>query len=86
MEKLLLLWLHNLLLIIINLYIINTGVAGSLSPDIKAGDIVIIDGVDQHNFDVMAFGNPKGYIDNGIEPDKPTIFYSDKKLVEKFLK
>ena len=32
---------------------------------------------------MTAFGSPKGYIDNGIEPDKPTIFYSDKELVDK---
>ena len=32
---------------------------------------------------MTAFGHPKGYIDNGIEPDKPTIFYSDKELVDK---
>ena len=35
---------------------------------------------------MTAFGHPKGYIDNGIEPDKPTIFYSDKELVDKFAK
>ena len=40
----------------------------------------------QHDFDVTAFGNPKGYIDNGTEPNKPTIFNSDKKLVEEFKK
>ena len=67
-------------------YIINVGIAGSLSPVIKAGDIIIADKLVQHDFDVTAFGNPKGYIDNGIEPNKPTIFNSDKKLVEKFKK
>ncbi len=67
-------------------YIVNTGIAGSLSPDIKAGDIIIVNKLVQHDFDVTAFGNPKGYIDNGIEPDKPTVFNSDKKLVEKFKK
>ena len=68
------------------LYIINTGIAGSLSPDIKAGDFIIANKLVQHDFDVTAFGSPKGYIDNGIEPNKPTIFSSDKKLVEKFKK
>ena len=66
------------------IYIINTGIAGSLSPDIKAGDIIIVNKLVQHDFDVTAFGCPKGYINNGIEPNKPTIFHSDKKLVEKF--
>lgn len=68
------------------IYIVNTGIAGSLSSDIKAGDIIIAVNLVQHDFDVTAFGNPKGYIDNGIEPDKPTVFNSDKKLVEKFKK
>ena len=66
-------------------YIINIGIAGSLSSDLKAGDTVVGEKMVQHDFDVTAFGNPKGYIDNGVEPDKPTIFYSDKKLVDKFL-
>lgn len=68
------------------IYILNIGIAGSLSPDIKAGDIIIANKLVQHDFDVTAFGNPKEYIDNGIEPNKPTIFNSDKKLVEKFKK
>ena len=67
-------------------YTVNIGIAGSLSPDIKAGDIIIANRLVQHDFDVTAFGNPKGYIDNGVEPNKPTIFNSDKKLVEKFKK
>lgn len=68
------------------IYIINTGIAGSLTSDLKTGDIIIGKNLVQHDFDVTAFGNPKGYIDNGIEPNKPTIFHSDEKLVEKFKK
>ena len=67
-------------------YIANIGIAGSISPEIKAGDTIIAEKMIQHDFDVTAFGNPKGYIDNGIEPDKPTIFYSDKALVDKYAK
>ncbi|MGN0017723.1 MAG: 5'-methylthioadenosine/adenosylhomocysteine nucleosidase [Candidatus Gastranaerophilaceae bacterium] len=66
------------------IYIINIGIAGGLSPDLKAGDTIIAEKMVQHDFDVTAFGNPKGYIDNGIEPNKPTIFYSDKNLINKF--
>ena len=65
-------------------YIVNTGIAGSLSDKIKAGDIIIAQNMIQHDFDVTAFGNPKGYIDNGIEPDKTTIFHSDEILIGKF--
>lgn len=65
-------------------FIINTGVAGSLSSDLKVGDVVIAEKMVQHDFDVTAFGSPKGYMDNGVEPDKPTIYYSDKKLIDNF--
>ncbi len=68
------------------MYIINIGIAGSLSPNLKAGDTIIAEKMVQHDFDVTAFGNPKGYIDNGIEPNKPTFFYSDKTLINKFSK
>ncbi len=67
-------------------YIINTGIAGSLSNDLNAGSIILANRMVQHDFDVTAFGNPKGYIDNGIEPDKPTIFHSDRTLIDKFKK
>jgi len=67
-------------------YIINIGIAGSLSPYLKAGDTIIAEKMVQHDFDVTAFGNPKGYMDNGIEPNKPTIYYSDKILIDKFMK
>ena len=42
--------------------IINTGVAGSLSSELDIADIVISDGVVQHDFDVSAFGKPLGLI------------------------
>lgn len=67
------------------IYIINIGIAGSLSPDLNAGDTIIAKKMVQHDFDVTAFGHPKGYMDNGIDPDKPTIYYSDKNLKNKFL-
>ena len=42
--------------------IINTGVAGSLCSELDIADIVISDGVVQHDFDVSAFGKPVGLI------------------------
>lgn len=59
--------------------IINTGVAGSLSPDLDISDIVISDSVVQHDFDVSSFGKPVGMI-SGIEMIK---IPSDAQLVEK---
>ena len=67
-------------------FIINTGIAGGLSSDLKVGDTVIAEKMIQHDFDLTAFGNPKGYMDTGIEPDKPTVYYSDKALIDKFIK
>ena len=46
--------------------IINTGVAGSLSTELGIADIVISDGVVQHDFDVSSFGKPVGLI-SGID-------------------
>ena len=42
--------------------IINTGVAGSLSPELGVGDVVIASDVVQHDFDTTAFGDPPGLI------------------------
>ena len=65
-------------------YIINTGVAGGIAKELQVGDIVIGETLVQHDFDASALGYAKGYMCNGIEPDKPTFFYSDKKLTSKF--
>ncbi|MCQ2754186.1 MAG: 5'-methylthioadenosine/adenosylhomocysteine nucleosidase [bacterium] len=64
-------------------FIINTGVAGGVGKGLNIGDIVIAESFIQHDFDASALGYAKGYICNGIENQKPTVFYSDKKLVEK---
>ena len=60
-------------------YIINVGVAGSLSYRLKIGDIVIGKKVVQHDFDITAFGHSKGYI-----PGVGNEVRSDRELVEKF--
>ncbi|MGL4345253.1 MAG: 5'-methylthioadenosine/adenosylhomocysteine nucleosidase [Cellulosilyticaceae bacterium] len=43
-------------------YIINTGVAGGLHPDVNIGDIVISSDTVQHDMDTTAFGDAKGVI------------------------
>lgn len=52
--------------ILIDLYpiqfIISIGSAGSINPEISYGDIVIGEKLLQHDFDITAFGHPKGYI------------------------
>lgn len=42
--------------------VINTGVAGSLSPTLAIGDIVIADSVCQHDFDTTALGEEPGLL------------------------
>ena len=42
--------------------IINTGVAGTLSPALGIGDVVIATDVVQHDMDTSPLGDPKGWI------------------------
>lgn len=66
-------------------YIINTGIAGGLDPSLAIGDIVIAQGLVQHDFDLSAFGYARGYLATGINKDQPTIFLPDEtvsKLLE----
>lgn len=65
--------------------IINIGIAGGLSPDLNAGNTIIAEKLIQHDFDLTAFGLRKGNVNNATEPDKATIYYSDKNLTNKFV-
>lgn len=56
--------------------IINVGSAGSANNELDIGDIVIGERIVQHDFDITAFGHPKGHISNVgqfIESDKLLI-------------
>ena len=44
-------------------YIINVGSAGGIGDNLNYGDIVIGSSLVQHDFDLTAFGNDRGYID-----------------------
>ena len=44
--------------------IINVGSAGSANDELDIGDIVIGENLIQHDFDITAFGHPKGHISN----------------------
>lgn len=62
-------------------YVINLGSAGALEPNLDIGDIVIGEKLIQHDFDITAFGHPKGYItDIGNE------ISSNLQLIERFEK
>jgi len=61
--------------------IINVGAAGSSNDELDIGDIVIGEKIVQHDFDITAFGHPKGYISNVGQ-----FVESDKTLIEKIEK
>ncbi len=42
-----------------------SGVAGAISDDLKIGDLVIADGLCQHDLDITAFGHPYGFVPEG---------------------
>jgi len=58
--------------------IINVGSAGSSNDELDIGDIVIGNKIVQHDFDITAFGHPKGYISNVGQ-----FIESDNVLIEK---
>ena len=65
-------------------YIINTGVAGGIAPELEVGDIVIATSLVQHDFDATALGYVKGYACTGGDNQKPTWFYTDENLIKAF--
>lgn len=65
-------------------YVVNTGIAGGIGEGLAVGDVVIGAELVQHDFDVTAFGHARGYLCTGVNPKEPTVFRSDKALVEAF--
>ena len=59
--------------------IINTGIGGGIGEGLHIGDLVIADGLVQHDFDVSPFGYAKGYMFKG-SADKPTVYKTDSEL------
>ncbi|MCI8272639.1 MAG: 5'-methylthioadenosine/adenosylhomocysteine nucleosidase [Clostridia bacterium] len=60
--------------------VVNVGVAGAANNELNIGDIVIGNRIVQHDFDITAFGHPKGYISNIGENVE-----CDTKLLEKMV-
>ncbi|MDM5262754.1 5'-methylthioadenosine/adenosylhomocysteine nucleosidase [Sulfurovum sp. XTW-4] len=42
-----------------------SGVAGAISNELSIGDLIIADGLCQHDLDITAFGHPFGYVPEG---------------------
>ena len=42
-----------------------SGVAGAIDPDLDIGDLIIADGLCQHDLDITAFGHPYGFVPEG---------------------
>ncbi len=42
-----------------------SGVAGAISDELQIGDLIIADGLCQHDLDITAFGHPYGYVPEG---------------------
>ena len=47
---------------------------------LRVGDIVVAEGLVQHDFDVTAFGHVKGYLCTGEDDSAPTVFHTDKHI------
>ena len=58
-------------------YVINTGSAGGLNPDLAVGDIVVADELRYHDVDATVFGYAFGQV-----PEMPVFYSPDPGLVE----
>ena len=62
--------------------VINVGVAGSLTPDLKVFDVVVSRDLCQHDFDLEPFGRPAGFIP-GLDR---TFFEASDKIIARLEK
>ena len=67
-------------------YLINTGVAGGVGTQLLVGDLVIGSELVQHDFDLTACGYAKGYIPGFGARGELSVFRSDTRLAEAFLR
>lgn len=67
-------------------YIINTGVAGGVGPDLHVGDMVLSTDLVQHDFCMNALGCVDGCLTLEGPKDQPTLFHADEVLLSRFEK
>lgn len=63
--------------------LINVGVAGGVSSELKVLDVVVGESLVQHDFDLRPFGYAKGYLGEayGGNSAEPTYFNADEAMV-----
>jgi len=68
--------------------VINVGVSGGVSSELRVLDVVVGTQLVQHDFDLRPFGYVKGYLGEafGGDSSKPTYFTADPALVERCCK
>ncbi len=59
-------------------FVVNTGSAGGLHKELTFGDVVVSDGLVQHDVDVTAFGYEPGQV-----PGSPAVFPVPPELIER---
>ena len=65
--------------------VINVGSAGCANSELEIGDIVIGKTLVQHDFDITAFGHPKGFISNvgkNVESDSKLIEVMEQTILK----
>lgn len=67
-------------------YLINTGVAGGVGPDLHVGDMVLSTDLVQHDFRMNALGCVDGCLTLEGPKDRPTLFHADEALLNGFEK
>lgn len=67
-------------------YLINTGVAGGVGPELRLGDMVLSTDLVQHDFRMAALGCVDGCQTLEGPRDKPTLFHADEALLSRFEK
>ncbi len=67
-------------------FLINTGVAGGIGPDLMLGDLILSTDLVQHDFCMSALGCVDGCQTLEGPKDKPTLFRADEALLDRFEK
>lgn len=65
--------------------LVNTGIAGGLGDGLQTLDLVAAERLVEHDYDMTAIGQPKGYV-SGNTPGEPTFFQTSERLLHVYRK